>query len=297
MAGLLINKGADVNKKNNEGETALMKVVASFDKTNVSSITLLIEHGADVNAVNNKDETALIVAAERGNTEMVKVLLEKGSTVSPKDKEGKSAWMYAAEGGNGAVMNLLEKAGAVRDDKSIMTLCADKAVTGLSLPASPEIMGITGGCFTCAFPTDWKREDNEKWERDKIYMVVFLGPRTENAPVMIHIEYFAPGNNTFKDYTDFVTRNTWDSWEDKPIAQAEKITINDNKALWFEREVKTFLHPESKSDESVMIKEKFYVFLDKNRQGFFVLHYSSPGSVYDRHLPIFERMANSFKLL
>jgi ankyrin repeat protein len=115
----LVESGADVNKKDDQGKTALMKAVESFNKTNIFSIKYLIDRGADVNAVNNKGETALILAVKRGHEEMVRALLEKGSAVSPKDKEGKSAWTYAVEGANSAVVNLLEKAGAVRDYKGM----------------------------------------------------------------------------------------------------------------------------------------------------------------------------------
>ncbi|HEY5521969.1 MAG TPA: ankyrin repeat domain-containing protein, partial [Desulfuromonadaceae bacterium] len=64
--------GARLNEKYNEGKTALMKAVESFNKTNISSIKFLIDRGADVNAVNNKGETALILAAKRGKADFKK---------------------------------------------------------------------------------------------------------------------------------------------------------------------------------------------------------------------------------
>jgi hypothetical protein len=112
---LLTERGADVNKKDDEGKTALMKAVESFHETNISSVKYFIEQGADVNAVNNNGETALILSAKRGNAEMVKALVAKGNVLSSKDKKGKSAWSYAMESTNSAVMNLLENAGATRD--------------------------------------------------------------------------------------------------------------------------------------------------------------------------------------
>ncbi len=56
VARLLIKKGADVNAKNNDGETALM--LASLNG-NFEAANLLIEKGADVNAKSNKGKTAL----------------------------------------------------------------------------------------------------------------------------------------------------------------------------------------------------------------------------------------------
>ncbi len=163
--------------------------------------------------------------------------------------------------------------------------------------AAPQRLGIAGGQFTCALPADWTREDDALKPGDKTYQLLLLGPRAENAPVMITVSFFGPGNDDFKDYADFVTRNTTDLWSDKPVAEARKITLNGRNALWFEREAKTFLHPESKSDESVMIREKYYVLLAKDRVGFFVLHYSAPSSVFAEHLAVFEKVASSFELL
>ncbi len=47
----------------------------------------------------------------------------------------------------------------------------------------------------------------------------------------------------------------------------------------------------------LLIREKFYVLLAKDRVGFFVLHYTAPSSVFAEHLPVFEKLASSFELL
>ena len=176
-------------------------------------------------------------------------------------------------------------------------LAADQPSASQTPAAPPPRLGIAGGAFTCALPADWSRQDDERKPGDQTYELLLLGPRAENAPVMIFVSFFGAGNNEFKDYADFVTRNTTDLWSDQPKAEARKITLHGRNALTFEFEQRTFLHPESKSDESVVIREKFYVLLAKDRVGFFVLHYSAPKSVFAEHLPVFERVANSFALL
>jgi hypothetical protein len=160
----------------------------------------------------------------------------------------------------------------------------------------PKKLGIAGGYFSIVVPANWSFNDDDGSD-PKSYMITLAGPKAENAPVMISIEYYAKGNDDFNDYVDFVKRNTWDSLTGKPLAEAQKITINGNKVLWFEVTKKTFLDPESKSDASVILKEKFYMLLDKDRQGFFVLHYSAPEEVYVQNLPAFENVAGTFKLL
>ncbi|MBA4417418.1 MAG: hypothetical protein C0392_05870 [Syntrophus sp. (in: bacteria)] len=115
MVKYLVEKGADVNIRDNEDKTALMAAVESFNKSNISSIRFLIEKGADCNGTNSKGETALILASKRGDADIVRVLLEKGSNVSEKDKTGKTAWIYAVEGSHGAIISLLKKAGTTQD--------------------------------------------------------------------------------------------------------------------------------------------------------------------------------------
>lgn len=60
----LIEKGADVNAKDNDGKTPLM-FASAFDNSRV--VKLLIGKGADVNAKDNGGWSALIYAAYDGN--------------------------------------------------------------------------------------------------------------------------------------------------------------------------------------------------------------------------------------
>ena len=60
----------------------------------------LLDKGADVNAKDDKERTPLMSAAYRGYLEVVKLLLEKGADVKAKDKGGLTALMFAASGEN-----------------------------------------------------------------------------------------------------------------------------------------------------------------------------------------------------
>jgi ankyrin repeat protein len=95
MVKLLVAKGAEVNAADNAGETALM--IAS-SQSNPGIVTALLEAGAEVNAQNKVGGTALMAAAFRANIEEIKILLGNNADRKIKDKKGRTAFDVATEG-------------------------------------------------------------------------------------------------------------------------------------------------------------------------------------------------------
>lgn len=99
MVKYLINKGADVNSRNDIKDTPLKRACSMItDKKEQSAVyytiaKLLIEHGADVNAKCgvsawggfDLNQTPLHSAAKNGNFVMVKLLVEYGADVNAKN--------------------------------------------------------------------------------------------------------------------------------------------------------------------------------------------------------------------
>ena len=113
---LLVDAGAQVNKKNSDGVSLLMLAMSG------RAAEALIRGGADVNAEASDGFTALMRAASwklgdgftesYGRFDVALVLLEHHADVNAKDSHGKTALDYAVQGQNVAVAMLLKKAGA-----------------------------------------------------------------------------------------------------------------------------------------------------------------------------------------
>jgi ankyrin repeat protein len=89
---LLIESGADVNAKNRENKTCLIRASnCGFDNI----VEALLAHGADVNARDKDNYTALIFACINGNLETVKLLMEHGADPKHKNNKGNTALMEA----------------------------------------------------------------------------------------------------------------------------------------------------------------------------------------------------------
>ena len=90
----LVGKGANVNEKDNNGKTALMKASSNG---NVEVIKTLIENGAKVDEKTNNGSTSLMWASDRGHVEVVEALLDAGADVSIKNKYGNTAIDYISD--------------------------------------------------------------------------------------------------------------------------------------------------------------------------------------------------------
>jgi hypothetical protein len=100
----ILDRGADVNERNNKGKRALM-LAASEGRTEVAK--LLIARGAEVDAADVYGTTALIVASTAGHTEVAALLLEHGAAPAARDSSGGSPLVNATFFGHTATVRLL----------------------------------------------------------------------------------------------------------------------------------------------------------------------------------------------
>lgn len=106
--GFLIQKGARVDLKDNQGNTPLM-LAARLG--NIDAARLLISRGAQINAANGLGETPLIMAVQRRDLAMTRLLLTQGADPAKRDiASGMSARDYAVRDGRSeAVLKLMDE--------------------------------------------------------------------------------------------------------------------------------------------------------------------------------------------
>jgi ankyrin repeat protein len=83
-----IAKGADINARDKDGNTALILGAKSLD-----IVKYLVSKNVDINAGNNDGETALLMAAQSGNPEVVRFLIEHNADVNAASNDGTTALM------------------------------------------------------------------------------------------------------------------------------------------------------------------------------------------------------------
>jgi ankyrin repeat protein len=80
---------------------------------NSEAVKVLLERGANVNLKADNGATALMKACfRRGNAPVVKLLLEKGADIKAAANGGGTAWIVANVGGDKKILEMLESKGA-----------------------------------------------------------------------------------------------------------------------------------------------------------------------------------------
>jgi len=108
----LLNSGAEVNAQcvckhfSNGGFSALMLVARDGSRDDIQA---LLDKGAEIDLKNSNGQTALILAAQYRNEECVRTLLAHKASTSIKDIDGKTALDYAKEGNIAKIVTLLDK--------------------------------------------------------------------------------------------------------------------------------------------------------------------------------------------
>jgi ankyrin repeat protein len=90
-----LQAGADVNAKDDDGDTALMW--CAENEHSLKTLSILIKAGADVNAKDNDGWTPLMFAAKENTPEALNALIAAGADVNAQNNDGKTALALAKE--------------------------------------------------------------------------------------------------------------------------------------------------------------------------------------------------------
>jgi ankyrin repeat protein len=111
---VLLEAGADTEKKGASGWTALMAAIIMSRLNETELAQELIQRGADVNARGEYGETVLMLAIKKGHVDIVRVILKRGADLNAKNTSGQTALVIAEEMGMMEISSLLREAGANR---------------------------------------------------------------------------------------------------------------------------------------------------------------------------------------
>jgi ankyrin repeat protein len=109
---VLLQAGADPNlvikseecEDFDDGTTNLMRVSSK------ETCLLLLNHGADVNAKNDQGKTALMIAAKHSNTGLIEALLQRNADSKLLDNQNKTALDIAKDNNDEVIISLLSSA-------------------------------------------------------------------------------------------------------------------------------------------------------------------------------------------
>ena len=104
-----VAKGADVNVRNGDGRSALMR---SAKRGYEDIVRFLLDNGADARARDKNNKTPLMGAAKKGHVEICRMLVHAGADVNSHDNRGRTALMRAALLGEDEVVKYLVEKGA-----------------------------------------------------------------------------------------------------------------------------------------------------------------------------------------
>ena len=101
---LLLDKGADMEAKNNNGFSALFLAVINKHEPVVRT---LFEKGGNLQAQTETKSTPIHGAAERGHEMLVRFLLDRGASADTRDDKGFTPLLLASANGHETVVKVL----------------------------------------------------------------------------------------------------------------------------------------------------------------------------------------------
>jgi len=91
VVAFLLKNGANINDKDVRDTIDQTPLIVAAQGGCKDIVKMLLQAGADIHHRNDQGETALISAAQEGHNEVVQILLEAGSNVNQENADGETA--------------------------------------------------------------------------------------------------------------------------------------------------------------------------------------------------------------
>ena len=101
-----INKGVNINKKDEKGQTILFSLVA---KRKLEALKILIKNGANLTLEDLHRKTVLDEAVDRNDGIMIRFLLDNGFNINHKNNSGRTIFQNVARMGNNKIFQIFMK--------------------------------------------------------------------------------------------------------------------------------------------------------------------------------------------
>ena len=101
-----INKGVNINKKDEKGQTILFSLVA---KRKLEALKILIKNGANLTLEDLHRKTVLDEAVDRNDGMMIRFLLDNGFNINHKNNSGRTIFQNVARMGNNKIFQIFMK--------------------------------------------------------------------------------------------------------------------------------------------------------------------------------------------
>lgn len=101
-----INKGVNINKKDEKGQTILFSLAA---KRKLEALKILIKNGANLTLEDLHKKTVLDEAVDRNDGMMIRFLLDNGFNINHKNNSGRTIFQNVAHMGNNKIFQIFMK--------------------------------------------------------------------------------------------------------------------------------------------------------------------------------------------
>lgn len=199
LVRLLVEGGAQVNERNQRGETPLLatcrvlRADQSGNSTSLKLIRFLLQHHADPNAQDKSGRTPLMYACmERAGAEVATALISAGADPSMEDYAGGSALVYSINARDQDTIRVLLDACRAKG-RDIIIISTDLSTGGasvsrryLNVPPSPDTSPVA-----CMSPSDIELKTgspNSETEGEGIFNFRAFGRRGSRATSPLFLE-------------------------------------------------------------------------------------------------------------